>query len=57
MAGRLVRTLVDGRVGSGDGVKIWDGRHEGGGQAAGGVYFYRLETGGQTLTRKMILVR
>ncbi len=57
VAGRLVRTLVDGRVGSGEGIKIWDGRHEGGGQAAGGVYFYRLETGGQTLTRKMILVR
>ena len=57
VAGRLVRTLVDGRVGSGEGIKIWDGRHEGGGQAAGGVYFYRLETDAQTLTRKMILVR
>lgn len=57
VAGRLVRTLVDGRVSSGEGVKIWDGRHDGGAQAAGGVYFYRLETGAQTLTRKMILVR
>ncbi len=57
VAGRLVRTLVDGNVGSGEGVKIWDGRYEGGAQAAGGVYFYRLETDNQTLTRKMILVR
>ncbi len=57
VAGRLVRTLVDGPVGAGEGVKIWDGRHEGGAQAAGGIYFYRLETGNHTLTRKMILVR
>lgn len=57
VAGRLVRTLVDGQVGAGEGVKIWDGKHNGGAQAAGGVYFYRLETGAQTLTRKMILVR
>jgi len=57
VAGRLVRTLVDGQVGAGEGVKSWDGRHNGGAQAAGGVYFYRLETGNQTLTRKMILVR
>ena len=57
VAGRLVRTLVNGQVGAGEGVKIWDGRHDSGAQAAGGVYFYRLETGNQTLTRKMILVR
>jgi Peptidase family C25/FlgD Ig-like domain len=57
VAGRLVRTLLSGEVGAGEGVKIWDGRNDRGGQAAGGVYFYRLETGEQTLTRKMILVR
>ncbi len=57
VAGRLVRTLVDGPVGAGEGVKIWDGRDNSGLPAAGGVYFYRLETGAQTLTQKMILVR
>jgi len=57
VAGRLVRTLVNGQVGAGEGVRIWDGKHDGGAQAAGGVYFYRLETDTKTLTRKMILVR
>jgi len=57
VAGRLVRTLVNGPAAAGEGVKIWDGKHDNGAQAAGGIYFYRLETGSQTLTRKMILVR
>jgi len=57
VAGRLVRTLVDGQVAAGEGVKIWDGRNNEGGLAAGGMYFYRLETDNGTLTRKLILVR
>jgi hypothetical protein len=57
VAGRLVRTLVDGQVSAGEGVKIWDGRDDGGAQVADGVYFYRLETGTGSLTRKMILLR
>jgi hypothetical protein len=57
VAGRLVRTLIDGPTTAGEGVKIWDGRSDDGGPVAGGVYFYRLETNDRTLTRKMILVR
>ena len=56
-AGRLVRTLVDGVVPAGEGLRIWDGRDDRGGPAAGGVYFFRLESRGQTLTRKLVLVR
>ncbi len=57
VAGRLVRTLIDGTVAAGEGVKIWDGRNDAGGPAPGGIYFFRLETGGRSLTQKMILVR
>jgi hypothetical protein len=57
VAGRLVRTLVDGQVAGGEGVKIWDGRDDAGTPSADGVYFYRLETGTGALTRKMILLR
>jgi len=57
VAGRLVRTLVDGQVAAGEGVKIWDGRDDAGTPSADGVYFYRLETGTGALTRKMILLR
>jgi hypothetical protein len=56
-AGRHVRTLVDGQVSAGEGVRIWDGRDTNGSPAAGGVYFYRLETPSKTLNRKLILVR
>jgi hypothetical protein len=56
-AGRLVRTLIDGRAPAGEGLRTWDGRDDRGAPAAGGVYFFRLDSGGKTLTRKMILVR
>ena len=57
ISGRLVRTLVDGQVSAGEGVKIWDGRDDTGKPSADGVYFFRLETGTNALTRKMILLR
>jgi len=33
---------------------VWDGRHEVGQAVASGVYFYRLETGGQVQSRKLL---
>ncbi len=56
-AGRLVRTLVDGPAEAGAGSLLWDGKDEGGRQAATGVYFYRLIAGGQSLSRKLMVVR
>jgi hypothetical protein len=35
----------------------WDGRNDDGGQAASGMYFYRLTTAEGTLARKMLLVK
>jgi hypothetical protein len=55
--GRLVRTLVDGDTAAGEAVAVWKGRDDGGRTVADGVYFYRLEHAGQTLTRKLLLVR
>jgi hypothetical protein len=56
-AGRLVATLVDGRVGSGSHAVFWNGRHDSGAAAASGVYFARLRTGDETAARKIILLR
>ncbi len=56
-AGRLVRTLLDGTVNAGENLQMWDGRDDHGSAAAGGLYFFRLESAGQNLTRKFVLVR
>ena len=58
VAGRLVRTLVDGStVGAGRHAVPWDGRNDDGEQLASGVYLYRLEVGGEIMTKRMVLMR
>ncbi len=55
--GRCVRTLVDGDATAGDAIVTWDGRDGAGRALPDGVYVYRLEAAGRTLTRKLLLVR
>jgi flagellar hook assembly protein FlgD len=55
--GRLVRTLVDQQMGSGIHQVHWDGRDASGRLAASGAYFYRLEAGNYSQTRRMTLVQ
>jgi hypothetical protein len=55
--GRCVRTLVDGAVTAGANVALWDGRDNVGRVLPDGVYVYRLQTAGTTLTRKLLVVR
>jgi hypothetical protein len=57
ISGRLVRTLVDGEVPAGPSQVRWDGRDGGGNPLASGIYFYRLEDGQRTITRKGVLLR
>ena len=55
--GSLVRTLFDEELPAGTHQAVWDGRDRRGGRAASGVYFYRVETPGAAVTRKMVLVK
>ena len=55
--GARVATLVDGIQSPGDYTTGWNGISDTGNAVASGVYFYRLETPGQVLTRKMVVVR
>ena len=55
--GRLVATLVDGRIGAGDHKIAWDGRNRSGIEATSGIYFARLHTGRRVLSRKITLVK
>lgn len=57
LLGQRVRTLVEGPVVEGPNVVAWDGRDDDGRVMATGVYAYRLETFGQTLVRKLILLK
>lgn len=52
LTGRLVKTLVDKRHDPGVYQIQWDGKDQ-----ISGIYFYRLSTDDNTLTKKMILLR
>lgn len=57
LGGRLVRTLVDGVVSPGVTRIMWRGDDDRGSQVASGVYFYRLQVGGEQFTQKMMLLK
>jgi hypothetical protein len=54
-AGQVVNTLVNGRQLPGAYTTIWDGTDVWGRSLAAGVYFYRLESDGKRLSRKVVL--
>ena len=56
-SGRPVATLVDGVKDGGSYVARWDGHDGHGAKVASGVYFVRLQAGGEVLTRKAVLLK
>jgi len=57
-SGRLVRELVDGEVlTAGRYETMWNGRNDAGRQVASGVYFYCLEAGVYSETKRMVLLK
>ncbi|MEK7315802.1 MAG: FlgD immunoglobulin-like domain containing protein, partial [Candidatus Eisenbacteria bacterium] len=58
VAGRLVRTLMDRVMPSGDYVARWNGETNRGARAASGIYFYRIiYPSGDVSSRKMTILR
>jgi flagellar hook assembly protein FlgD len=55
--GRLVTTLLDSAMPAGTHDVTWAGRNQAGQPAASGVYFYKLEAGGLSLSRRMVLLK
>jgi hypothetical protein len=55
--GALVRTLLDDTRDAGAGSVTWDGRDDEGRFVSSGVYLYRLTAGGESRTRKMVLLK
>jgi subtilisin-like proprotein convertase family protein len=57
VAGRLVRTLVDGEVDPGYHSVVWDGRDNNGVEVGSGVYFCRMVADGFNGSIKMVLLK
>ncbi len=56
-AGRIVRTVFEGRANPGTNRVVWDGRDDEGESVASGVYFCRLRTADSEMRSKLVLVR
>jgi len=57
VTGRLVRTLVNGRVDAGAHQVNWDGMDDSGRPVASGIYFARFESSEGNATHKVVLTR
>ena len=57
LLGQPVRRLFEGARAAGHFSVQWDGRDDGGRPLASGVYLYRLEAGGKSLSRRMLLLK
>ncbi|NNE44407.1 MAG: T9SS type A sorting domain-containing protein, partial [Gemmatimonadetes bacterium] len=57
VTGRRVRTLAHGVMDAGFHTTAWDGRAGDGRRASSGVYFIALETGEQSLRKKVVMLR
>jgi hypothetical protein len=56
-AGAFVSTVAAGPYAEGPHDVVWNGTDAKGARVGSGVYFYRLQSGGTTLTRKMVLLK
>jgi hypothetical protein len=57
VAGRVVRTLIDGTIPAGRGQITWDATNQAGRRVPAGVYWARLETAEGSAARKLLAIR
>ncbi len=57
LLGQKVRTLVEGRNFPGSFTVQWNGVDDGGSAVASGVYLYRLVVGGESQTKRLVLMK
>ncbi|NNE43185.1 MAG: T9SS type A sorting domain-containing protein, partial [Gemmatimonadetes bacterium] len=55
--GRRIATLLDDWREAGAGSTTWDGRDPSGGRAPAGVYFFRVTSGEEAVSRKLVRLR
>ena len=57
IVGQRVNCIASGEYAAGDHEAVWNGRDENGNPVGSGVYFYRLDAGSFTQTRKMTFMK
>jgi hypothetical protein len=57
VSGRLVATVFEGKLPDGGETVVWDGLDQTGRPIASGVYFARIESGGEMQTAKLVYIR
>ncbi len=57
LSGQRVKTVLSQFQGVGRHEAVWDGRNDAGVSLPSGVYLYSLRAGGNTLTKKMVLMK
>jgi endoglucanase len=57
LKGELIRKLVDGAVPAGNHMAVWNGLDSNDTTVPSGVYIYRLDAGGLTSSRRLVLMR
>lgn len=57
LLGQKITTLVNEEVSAGHHQVVWDGTDSGDNPVASGIYFYRLDTGTQSIVKKMVLLK
>ena len=57
ISGQIVRTLVNNNVAPGSYKIIWDAKNDAGINVPSGIYYYRMQTGDQTFTKKLLLLK
>lgn len=55
--GQLVKTLVSGSMTAGKHSVVWNGTDASGRMTSSGVYFYKMQAGSYSTTRKMIMMK
>lgn len=57
LKGQLVKTLVNSDIAAGNHRVVWNGTDANSQKVSSGMYFYRLNNAGKTITRKMLMMK
>lgn len=55
--GERICTLLNGKANAGENKLVWSGKNDKNLPVSSGIYFYKLQIGDKTITRKMILLK